>query len=177
MPRDQEAAHKQVRKLGSLQSIPGTKQQPQNPSDDIPPVDSRHQALEAVIEERFSLEKLRETDRDTPANINEEFANPPKHVSIVESELEEDQEEDPEESFEPRVEESNLVDLDSIDEDILKDIDEYRNEQRLREELKMKIERVAGDGELCASPSSPNIIRHKEAFRKEISQPRTSIMS
>ena len=41
----------------------------------------------------------------------------------------------------------------------------------------MKIERQAEDGELCASPSSPNIIRHKEAFRKEISQPRSSIMS
>ena len=74
------------------------------------------------------------------------------------------------------MDESNLHDLDSIDEDILKDIDEYRKEQRLREELKMKIERQAEDGELCASPSSPNIVRHKEAFRKEISQPRSSIM-
>lgn len=119
-----------------------------------------------MIEERQSLEKLRERDQDTPA-----IGEVPKHVSIVESDGEEDLDEDhePEESFEPRVEESNLHDMDSIDADILKDIDEYRNEQLLKEELKMKIERQAEDGELCASPSSPNIVRHKEAFRKEIS--------
>ena len=175
MPRDPEA---QLRKLGSLHNVPGQRSQARDHSpDDALPADSRNQALESVIEERFSMEKLREDARDTPAISNEEFTNPPKHVSIVESEYEEDQEEDLEESFEPRVEDSNLVDMDSIDEDILKDIDEYRNEQRLREELKMKIERQAEDGELCASPSSPNIIRHKEAFRKEISQPRSSIMS
>ena len=128
-----------------------------------------------MIEERFSIERLIENAQATPANGD--FTNPPKQVSIVESELEEDHEEDPEESFEPRVDESALHDLDSIDADILKDIDEYRNEQRLREELAVKIQRQADDGELCASPSSPNIIRHKEAFRKEISQPRSSIMS
>ena len=138
----------------------------QNQTDETPQLDPRT-ALESVIEERLSLEKLKENDQDTPADVS--FEEIPRQVSIVESELEEDQEDELEESYEPRVEESNIVDMDSIDEDILKDIDEYRNEQLLREELKMKIERQAEDGELCPSPSSPNIIRHKEAFRKEIS--------